>query len=162
MEKKYYLKVKGLDGKVQVKGFEKTFELAHFSEGSVRNTFHTNNNGQAYVGVPVIDSADMVLSNLNGGVSSSLLKKMLDATPLDEVTVYEATKINGEEKDTYHITYTKAHLQSYRHGLGASGKDVAIKIGSFATLETVHQDIADDGKTTQFVTKYDLQKHVTS
>lgn len=163
MEKKYYLKIKDIDGKVKVKGYDKTFELAHFSEGAIRNTFHINNNGESYCGVPVIEPSDIVISNLSGSVSSKLLKKILDATPLEEVTVYEVAKINGEEKTVYEITFTKPHLLYYRRGLGESGRDVAIQIGSFATRQTSHNDISDDGKSvTPFKTNYDLQTHVTS
>lgn len=161
MENKFYLKIKGIDGSVKVKGFEKTFELGHFSEGGINVSFSPSgnaNNGQAYRGTPHIGAAEVVIKNIPGSVSSALLKRTLDATHLEEVTVYEVAKINGVETDIYHVTYTKAHIQYYRNLNG----DTALQIGAFATMETSHTDIDDTGKRKPFVVKYDLQASVTS
>jgi hypothetical protein len=158
-ETKYYIKIKGVDGPVKVKAFDKCFELSHFSEGGVSNTFSASNSGQAFRGAPTVSPSSVVIHNVAGSVSSKLHKMMLDVALVDEVTVYESTKIKGAETSVYDITFTKAHFLGYQRG---EGNDIALTIGAFATTQTNHYSIDVDGKTTKAVVKYDLQKNETS
>jgi hypothetical protein len=156
---KYYIKIKGVDGPVKVKAFDKCFELSHFSEGGISNSFSSANNGQAFRGVPSVSPSSVVIHNVAGGVSSKLQKMMLDVSPVDEITVYESTKIKGAETSVYDITFTKAHFLGYQRG---EGNDIALTIGGFATTQTNHYVIDPEGKTTKSVVKYDLEKNETS
>jgi hypothetical protein len=158
-ESKYYIKIKGVDGPVKVKGFDKCFELSHFSEGGISNAFTATNNGQAFRGTPSVSPSSVVIHNVAGSVSSKLHKMMLDVTPVDEITVFESTKIKGDETSVYDVTFTKAHFLGYQRG---QGNDIALTIGAFATMQTNHYVIDADGKTTKSVVKYDLEKNKTS
>ncbi len=158
MEKTFYLAIKDVEGDVKVKGFEKHFELSSFNEGGINISLRPDNNGQSYRGTPSIDGPELVIKNVPGKVSSSLLKKALDATNLEEVTIHEVAMTNSEVTKIYSVKYTKAHIQFYRYLNG----NMALRIGAFAAIETTHMDIDDAGKTKPFVVKYDLQAKKTA
>lgn len=160
MSNKYYMKIEGITGPVKVANFDGCFELEYFNEGNISNPFTANNNGQSYAGVPDVAPSHMVVLNTPGSVSSVLMKKMLDATPLQTVTVYEIAKLNGQETSVYDVTFTEPHILSYERQAGS--RNVQMVIGNHASIETNHTDIDETGKSKQYKVKYDLQKHVTS
>lgn len=161
-EFKYYAKIDGVEGQVKVKGFEKTFQLSHYQDCVIRNQFQTANNGQAYHGTPYLETISMVIQNPSGKVASQLQKKMLDATPLKEITVHEVAKIKGEEISLYDIKYTNPHLLFFRRD-GAEGDNaIVVEFGAFSQVEFSHYEVDDTGKKTPYKVKYDLQKNVSS